>query len=621
MDPPAEPERVIRWGDGVARGPTGGHTRHAYAVRPVLDMTSHPIDPDVVAQLLEFVDHTSDLVGIVDEQSGVQYLNDAARKRLGFGDGDGLTTAELFPAEVFARYYEEVRPALLRHGTWRGELAVLTASGEALPMAMTVVARVGPGGEVNGLVTLGRELARPSLTPPAAPLGIDELTGLPGRAVLDDRLRVALAHAARDGRTVALILADVDSMKDVNDSFGHAVGDDVLREVSRRMARALRSGDTVSRVGGDEFVVLVDGLDEAATIWQVAERLRNAICGDPVEVAAYAISLAASFGLAVAHPDDDPVELLERADRAMYRAKAMGGATVVVYEEGTDSSITMVAGELAHAVSHGQIRPHVQTVVDLHSGVLVGYQGIARWDHPRRGLLDAGEFINVVANTPIVPVIDLAVLRQTAAAAAHTARNGLRVCAYGHLSRWLLGDVGIERYLTEIIDDVGIAPSELGVEIAHALVARPSRAVASTLRALREIGIRTVLSGVDGQCEVNEIVEYEFEELRLAPRLVRDAGRDPARRRVAYGTVALGALARPDRDRRGHRDGRRAGRHARRRMRLRPGRPLRIRAGGGAGRLTVAGRHDRLPRTAAATTAATTGEPAAAEPARPARCG
>ena len=110
----------------------------------------------------------------------------------------------------------------------------------------------------------------------------------------------------------------------------------------------------------------------------------------------------------------------------------------------------------------------MQSVVDLQTGVLVGYQGLARWDHPRRGLLDADQFVHDVASTPILPVIDLAVLRRTAAAVARRARSGLRMHAYGHLSRRLLADVDVERYLTEIVDDLGIAPSDLCVEVAHA---------------------------------------------------------------------------------------------------------------------------------------------------------
>ena len=495
-------------------------------------------DADARAELLAFVERTSDLVGVVDEQSRVTYLNEAARKRLGVGDSTELTTADLFPTEAFARYYDEVRPALLRLGTWHGELAVLTASGETVPMVMTVVARVGPGGEVNSLVTFGREIAAPSAVALTSDLVYDELTGLPGRAIFEDRMRVALAHAVRDGRRVAVILADVDAMKDINDSFGHAVGDDVLRRFARTMSRGLRAGDTVARLGGDEFVVLVDRLDDADFAWLVAERLRDAVGRAPVEVGADTVPVTASFGVAIGAGDDAPEELVRRADAAMYRAKALGGAQVVVFD-GPDVSIAGLADELAVAVSHGQIRPHLQSVVDLHTGALVGYQGLARWEHPQRGLLDAEQFVDVVANTSTLPVIDLAVLRRAAAAAARAARSGLRVRAYGHLSRRLIGDADLERYLTEIVDDLGIAPSDLCVEIAHSIVARPSRRVEGTLRTLRDIGVRTVLSAVDGECEVNEIVEYGFDELRLARRLVRDATRDPTRQRVAHGTIAL----------------------------------------------------------------------------------
>jgi EAL domain-containing protein (putative c-di-GMP-specific phosphodiesterase class I) len=231
--------------------------------------------------------------------------------------------------------------------------------------------------------------------------------------------------------------------------------------------------------------------------------------------------------------------LVQRADAAMYRAKATGRGEVVAFEAGTDVSITTVADELAVAVSHGLIVPHVQPIVDLHRGVLVGYQGLARWQHPLRGLLDASQFVDIVANTPILPVVDLAVLRRTAAAAARTARNRAHVHAYGHLSRRLLGDLNLTRYLSEIIDDLRIAPSDLCVEIAHELVARTSRTVESALRDLREAGVRTVLSAVDGECDPNQIVEYGFDEIRLARRLVRDAGLDQARRRVAHGTIAL----------------------------------------------------------------------------------
>ena len=347
-------------------------------------MTEGVPDGDVTELLLSFVEGTSDLVGVVDEQSRVMYLNQAARKRLGVGDVTGLTTADLFPPEVFARYYEEIRPTLLRTGTWHGELAVLTESGEAVPMNMTIVGSIGPGGEVNGLVTHGR-------------------------------------------------LIEVDA------------------------------------------------------------------------------------------GDDAPIDTHPYADA----------------EDVGEVRVPSLADELAVAVSHGLIQPHVQPVVELARGVVVGYQGLARWEHPRRGILEAEQFVEILANTPVLSVVDLAVLRRTAAAAARAARSGLRVRAYGHLSQRLIGDVDVARYLAEIVDELRIAPSDLCIEIAHTFVARRSPRIVRGLRDLRAIGVRMVLSAVDGECEVNQIVEYGFDELRLARQLVKDAGHDPKRRRVAEGTIAL----------------------------------------------------------------------------------
>ena len=499
-------------------------------------------DADISAQLLEFMDKTTDLVGIVDEESRVLYLNEAARKRLGVGDSADLTSADLFPPDAFARYYDEIRPTLLRSGTWSGELPVLTESGEAVPMAVTIVGRVGPGGEINGLVTHGRELGRPHN--PAAevsrPAAHDELTMLPQRAVLDDRLHVALARAKRDGTRVAVLLVDVDSLKDVNDTFGHSAGDEVLRALARRMTRVVREADTVARVGGDEFVVLFDGIADIDAATTLAQRVREIVCRTTLATDGDVIGVTASFGLAIGEPHDRPEELVRRADAAMYRAKAIGGGRVVVHDDDAEISTTTLADDFAVAVSHGLIRPHVQPVVSLRTGMVAGYQGLARWEHPEHGMLDAAAFIDAVSNTPMAPVVDLAVLRRSAAVAARAARRGGgRIRTYGHLSRRLIGDERVDHYLVEIARDLGLSPDDICVEVPHALVARKSRAVATALRSLREAGIRTVLSAVHGECEADQIVDYGFDEIRLSRSLVGEATSDPARRRIMAATVAL----------------------------------------------------------------------------------
>jgi diguanylate cyclase (GGDEF)-like protein len=496
-------------------------------------------EDDVASQLLAYMDMTSDLVGVVDDHSRLVYLNEAARKRLGVGDPTGLTTADLFPPHVFARYYDEIRPALVHDGRWSGELPVLSASDEPVPMVVTIVGRTQAGGSITGLVLHGRELARPHPAPSGPHFMHDELTLLPTRSILDDRMRVALARAGREANLVAVVLIDVDSLKDVNDTYGHAAGDEVLRVLARRMSRIVRDADTVARVGGDEFVVLLDGLIDAEAAIALSNRLREAVCRTALDIDGMELSVGASFGVALGERGDEPAELLRRADTAMYRAKARGGDNVVVFDDETEVSVTTITDEFAVAVSHGLIRPHVQPIIDLHTHEVVGYQGVARWDHPDRGLLAADMFIDIVANTPMAPVVDLAVLRRTAAVAARVARRGSQARAYGHLSRRLVGDPRLDQYLAEISGELAISMTDLCIEIAHPIVARGSVAVKSALRAVREAGARTVLTGLHGECDVSEIVEHAFDELRLARRLIHAAARDPEQHRIVTATVAL----------------------------------------------------------------------------------
>ena len=286
-------------------------------------MPTGPSESHLAHQLIGFVERTSDVVGIVDHESRVVYLNDTGRKRLGVSDIAGFTTNDLFPPAAFTKYYEEVRPALLRYRAWHGELALLAASGEVIPMDVTVTADVGPGGEVRTLVAFGRELGRASASsgPDAE---YDELTGLPGRGSLDQRLAAALARRTRDGRGVAVIFADVDGMTEINETFGRPVGDSVLKRIARVMSHAMRTGDTVARVGGDEFVVLLEGLEENDTAWEVTERLRNAVCAGPDDRSDDAPVVTTSLGLVIVDPGEAPEELLRRADSAMRRAAGRG---------------------------------------------------------------------------------------------------------------------------------------------------------------------------------------------------------------------------------------------------------------------------------------------------------
>lgn len=494
---------------------------------------AHEHDEDVRSRLLDFAARTSDFVGMVDAQSQVRYLNEAARKHLGVGDADDLTTADIFPAETFHRYYEEIRPRLLATGVWSGVLSVLTASGDVTPMQLSLVAQVGPGGEVNGIVTHGREVAPTGDGEPA--LGPGDAAPLSGRSLLEDRFEVARARANRAGHRVALAFVDVGSTPELSaGAVDRAFADNVLRLVTQRLSRSVRASDTVARMGATTFALLLDDIDDDTDAYILVERIRDDVTQTPLWTAAGELTIDAAFGLAIATAEGPLRDVLARAQRAARSPEAARGRRVVAYDEGADAAAVTLGAELAIAVSQGDIRPFVQPLVHLATGDTVGYQGLARWAHRTRGLLEAGRFIGLAAGTPMAPVIDLAVIRAAAAVvAALPSSSGVRL--YAHLSRRLLSDPRVDQYLAETVLSVGLSPAQVCLEVAESLMARPSRAMHDAIRSLRDAGVGLALTSVNASTEINHVVEYGFDELHLDPALSREAVVDASQRRVVRG--------------------------------------------------------------------------------------
>jgi diguanylate cyclase (GGDEF)-like protein len=246
------------------------------------------VDDEVRDRLLTYVEQTTDFVGVTDDSGRVVYLNPAALRRLGRSPDEvsSLSTADLFPGLVFDRYFDEIRPVLMSGKPWSGVLPVLTAEGTA-DVWFTIVGGVGLGGDVGWLVTSGRNVTswindRNLLSWRATH---DELTGVARRVVLGERIEAALARVRRSGKPLALIYLDLDRFEDVNDRFGHPVGDTVLAEFGRRLSSAVREVDTVVRVGGDEFVVLLEGVADRAQAELLRSRLVAALTSSPVPMA------------------------------------------------------------------------------------------------------------------------------------------------------------------------------------------------------------------------------------------------------------------------------------------------------------------------------------------------
>ena len=232
----------------------------------------------------------------------------------------------------------------------------------------------------------------------------DSLTGLANRALFEDRLVHCLAGARRHGRPAAILFLDLDDFKTINDSLGHASGDELLQAVARRIAGVVRATDTAARLGGDEFAVLVESLDTLCDAEATAERLLDALM-PPIHIAERELRIIASIGIAVSDGSTGAENLLRNADTAMYAAKESGKGTAQTFEDGMHERVLArleLTGELQSALERNEFELDYQPIVDLQRDEVIGCEALVRWAHPVRGRLLPAEFIGIAEDTGLI---------------------------------------------------------------------------------------------------------------------------------------------------------------------------------------------------------------------------
>ncbi|HEU5034267.1 MAG TPA: EAL domain-containing protein [Mycobacteriales bacterium] len=319
----------------------------------------------------------------------------------------------------------------------------------------------------------------------------DELTGLPNRKLLLQRAEVALSAAAADHTQVGLFLLDLDRFKEINDTLGHPVGDELLKLVARRLQATLRPSDTVARLGGDEFAVLVDRLEDPQTAIELAERVRIALA-HPFRSDGMSFEVEASIGVAVC-PDHgtDFESLLQRADVAMYVAKERRTG-IEVYSTDRDRHSTMRLGmltELRDALEEGNLELHFQPKADLRTGDVIGVEALLRWRHEQHGMVAPDEFIPLAEQTGLMRHITQFVVDEALRQVAAWWRAGLRVQVAVNVCARDLYDRDFAPYLQGRLHHHGVPARALMVEVTESvLMADPERA-AATLLLLSQLGV------------------------------------------------------------------------------------------------------------------------------------
>jgi diguanylate cyclase (GGDEF)-like protein/PAS domain S-box-containing protein len=369
----------------------------------------------------------------------------------------------------------------------------------------------------------------------------DNLTGLPNRTLLQDRVSQAILAGQRDNTPLTLLLVDLDRFKEINDTFGHHYGDMLLEQIGPRLRGVVRAADTVARLGGDEFGILLPSSDAEQAV-AVAKKLLQKLEA-PFELDGQTVEIGASIGIASypSHGSDTPT-LLRRADVAMYVAKR-GDHGIVVYSAEHDhysAERLALGGELRRAIENDELLLHFQPKVDLRDGTLVGVEALVRWQHPVRGFLPPSEFITLAEQTGLINPLTRWVLQ--AALRQHQAWRelGLDIPVAVNLSRRTLHDPELPEMVARLLARWGAAPEGLVLEITESsLMADPQRA-GENLKQLRALGVRMSIDDFGtGYSSLASLKNLSVDELKIDQSFVQAMATDASARAIVRAIIDL----------------------------------------------------------------------------------
>jgi len=377
----------------------------------------------------------------------------------------------------------------------------------------------------------------------------DVLTGLPNRRSLSELLDGIVRTAKRNRTKCAVLYLDLDGLKDINDSLGQVAGDQILKEVARRLQACLRATDITARIGGDEFVVAlpeISGARGGEHIAYAAEKIRDAVSSKPYAVAAHELALTTSIGIAI-HPDDgaDAVELLRNADAALHHAKKAGRNNYQFHTADMNAralGMLLMEHDLRRALEGKQFLLHYQPQIDLNTGRITGAEALIRWQHPERGLVSPAQFIPIAEERGLIVPIGEWVLQEACRQNKEWQEAGLPAIAVAvNLSASQFQKSNLAQEVARILQDGGLAPEHLELELTESAIMRDADKTIAMMHALKEIG--TTLSLDDfgtGYSSLSQLKRLPLDKLKIDQSFVRGLPHDPDDLAISSAIVAMG---------------------------------------------------------------------------------
>jgi diguanylate cyclase (GGDEF)-like protein/PAS domain S-box-containing protein len=485
---------------------------------------------------------------ITDADTRIIQVNVAFTRITGYAEDDviGRSPSVLKSGRQDQAFYARMWQSIKTVGHWEGEIWNRRKSGEVYAELLSISAVHDAHNKIQNYVGLFTDISSQKAHEQELEhiARYDVLTALPNRALLADRLQQEMAHCLRQRKQLAVVFIDLDGFKQVNDQHGHNIGDEVLIGLAQRMKAALREGDTLSRIGGDEFVAVLTALDHPRDCELVLTRLLEAAAQTMV-INGAEIQVSASIGVTL-FPQDagEPDLLMRHADHAMYQAKQAGKNRYHYFDVKDDTDVKThreTIHQIQSALERGEFVLHYQPKVNLKSGAVMGMEALIRWQHPVRGLLAPGEFLPAIEGHPISLLVGEWVLRTALAQMDQWRQSGLDLPVSVNVGGLQLLHPHFVAILLELLALYpGVAPQNLELEILETSALHDIEEVSRVMHACSKLGVRFALDDFGtGYSSLTYLKRLPAQTLKIDQSFVRDMLGDPDDAAIVEGIIGL----------------------------------------------------------------------------------
>jgi len=517
------------------------------AISTFIDITGRRHAEAQIGLAAKVFEQSGEGIIITDAGRNIIMVNQAFTAITGYSEAEALgqNPRMLSSGRHDKAFFSGMWEAVATEGRWQGEVWNRRKDGSLYPESLSVIRVLDAKGDVTHYIGIFSDITRHKETQAHIQrlAHFDPLTGLPNRALLGDRIRHELSAAQRNHTQLAILFVDLDHFKNVNDTLGHRVGDELLITVAARLKSAVREVDTVSRQGGDEFILILPDTDADGAA-HVAEKLLEAVA-QPYQIEGFELSVTLSIGIALYPADGGDFEALSKsADAAMYRAKHDGRNTYRFFTaemQARSAHNLQMENALRRALERGQLQLHYQPQISLQDGRLIGIEALLRWEHPELGMVAPADFIPIAEESGQILQIGEWALRSAVQQMKVWMDRGLVPMTMAvNLSAVQFRHPHLPELVARILDEVSLPSQFLELELTESVAMDDAPAAIAVMDNLHQCGIRMSIDDFGtGYSSLSYLKRFKVHRLKIDQSFVRNIGEDPEDQAIVKAIISL----------------------------------------------------------------------------------